>query len=269
MALDNFAFVLVKPKSPGNVGAAARALKNMGWRDLRIVRPSGFRIINDSKPLWSRHGVGYDEADTMAVHGRDVLGAATIFEELDAALADRTLVVGTTARGGLYRSEAQAIRQVSAELSALSEANRIALVFGPEDRGLSNEELKVCQRLITIPTAPQYPSLNLAQAVMIVAYEVMLAAGAAREIPWAQQWAGVPEVGAMLARMARALVAIGFLPQDNPDHIMFALRTIFGRAGLRPRELDILNGIARQVLWFAESGHETLAKKLRAGEKLK
>jgi tRNA/rRNA methyltransferase len=151
----------------------------------------------------------------------------------------------------------------------LSEANRIALVFGPEDRGLSNEELKVCQRLITIPTAPHYPSLNLAQAVMIVAYELMLAAGAAREIPWAQKWAGVPEVGAMLARMARALVAIGFLPQDNPDHIMFALRTIFGRAGLRPRELDIMNGIASQILWFADGGRATVARKLRAGEKLK
>jgi tRNA C32,U32 (ribose-2'-O)-methylase TrmJ len=73
----------------------------------------------------------------------------------------------------------------------------------------------------------------------------------------------------MLARMAKALIAIGFLPEKNPDHIMFALRTLLGRAGLRPRELDIMNGIASQLLWFAESGHETLAEKRRLGQKLK
>jgi tRNA/rRNA methyltransferase len=269
MPLDNFAFVLFKPKSPGNVGAAARALKNMGCRDLRIVKPTGFHITNGGKGIWSCQGPGYDNADMMAVHGRDVLAAATIYSGLDAALADRTLVVGTTARAGLYRSEARPIREVSDELLTLSEANRIALVFGPEDCGLTNEELKLCQRLITIPTAPQYPSLNLAQAVMIVAYELMLAAGAARELPLPQQWAQVSDVDAMLARMANALITIGFLPEDNPDHIMFALRAILGRAGLRPRELDITNGIVSQILWFAQGGHETLARKRRAGKKPK
>jgi tRNA/rRNA methyltransferase len=269
MPLDNFAFVLFKPKSPGNIGAAARALKNMGCRDLRIVQPAGFHFANDRERTWSRQGPGSDDAQTMAVHGRDVLAAATIHPGLDSALADRTLVVGTTARAGPYRSEARLIREVSDELSALSRANRIALVFGPEDCGLTNEELKLCQRLITIPTAPEYPSLNLAQAVMIVAYELMLAAGAARELPLAQQWAGSPEVDAMLARMATALVAIGFLPEDNPGHIMFALRAILGRAGLRPRELDIMNGIASQILWFSESGYDTLARKRSMGKKLR
>ena len=132
-------------------------------------------------------------------------------------------------------------------LAALSKANKIALVFGPEDCGLTNRELKLCQRLVTIPTAPEYPSLNLAQAVMMTAYELMLAAGAARELHSAQQWSPISEVNAMLARMARALVAIGFLPEDNPDHIMFALRAILGRAGIMPRELDIMNGIASQI----------------------
>jgi tRNA/rRNA methyltransferase len=268
MALDNFAFVLFKPKSPGNIGAAARALKNMGFRDLRIVSVTGFQPTGSvvGAPSPNRRG---SSAETMAVHGRDVLAAATIYPRLDYALADRTFVVGTTARTGPYRSEARPIREVSAELTALSEANRIALVFGPEDCGLTNEELKFCQRLITIPTAPAYPSLNLAQAVMIVAYELMLAAGAGRELPSALQYAPNPEVNAMLARMAEALMAIGFLPEDNPNHIMFALRAVFGRAGLQPRELDILNGIASQIQWFAESGHETLARKRRAGKKLK
>jgi tRNA/rRNA methyltransferase len=269
MPLDNFAFVLFKPKSPGNVGATARALKNMGFRDLRIVQPASLRIASDREATFPPQGLGSDDAQKMAVHGRDVLTAAAIYSRLDSALADRTLVVGTTARAGLYRSEARPIREMAHELSALSGANRIALVFGPEDYGLTNEELKWCQRLITIPTAPDYPSLNLAQAVMIVAYELMLATGAARELPSAGPWALIPDVDAMLVRMAKALVAIGFLPEDNPDHIMFALRAILGRSGLRPRELDIMNGIARQILWFSESGHDTLARKRSNGKKLK
>jgi tRNA/rRNA methyltransferase len=269
MPLENFAFVLFKPKSSGNIGAAARALKNMGCRDLRIVEPAGYHVANDSQRTWPRQRPGSDDAKTMAVHGGDILAAATIHPGLDSALADRTLVIGTTSRAGLYRSEARPIREVSGELAALSQANRIALLFGPEDCGLTNEELKSCQRLITIPTAPEYRSLNLAQAVMIVAYELMLAAGAARELPSPQQWANSPEVEAMLARMAQALVAIGFLPEDNPDHIMFALRAVLGRAGLRLRELDILNGIVSQILWFSGGGHHTLARKLAAGKKLR
>jgi tRNA/rRNA methyltransferase len=268
MALDNFAFVLFKPKSPGNIGASARALKNMGMHDLRIVTRTGF-----APPIGAAETAGrncpHASADSMAVHGRDVLAAATIHTGLDSALSDRTLVVGTTARAGLYRSEAKPIHEISAELATLSNSNRIALVFGPEDCGLTNKELKWCQRLITIPAGPSYPSLNLAQAVMIIAYELMLAARAARQMPSTQQWAQSPDVNAMMERMAKALVAIGFLPEDNPDHVMFALRAILGRAGLRPRELEIINGIASQILWFAETGHETLQRKLLAGQKLR
>jgi tRNA/rRNA methyltransferase len=269
MPLDNIAFVLFKPHSPGNVGAAARALKNMGCRDLRIVQGASLRVAGGREEAYAPQSHGSDDAQKMAVHGRDVLTAATIHPGLDSALADRTLVAGTTARSGLYRSEARPLREAAQELAALSEANRIALVFGPEDCGLTNQELKLCQRLITIPTAPDYPSLNLAQAVMIVAYELMLAAGAARQLPSSDQWARFPDVDAMLTRMANALVAIGFLPENNPDHIMFTLRAIVGRAGLQPRELDIMNGIARQILWFSETGRDTLARKRSEGKKLK
>ncbi|HKV55526.1 MAG TPA: RNA methyltransferase [Candidatus Binataceae bacterium] len=254
MALENFAFVLFKPKSPGNIGAAARALKNMGLRDLRIVAAAG----RDER-----------DATTMAVHGRDILASATCYPDLPAALADRTLVVGTTARSGPYRADARPIREVAPELSAAAATNRIAIVFGPEDFGLTSEELKQCPRLATILTAPEYPSLNLAQAVMIVAYELMLAAGASRELAPLPELASTPEVDAMLARIQRALVAIGFLPEENPDHLMFTIRAMLGRAGLKTRELDILNGIASQMLWFGEGGHETLAAKRRTGRKLR
>jgi tRNA/rRNA methyltransferase len=252
--LDHFAFVLFKPKSAGNVGSAARALKNMGFRDLRLVAP---RRWNPSA------------ATRMAVHADDIVAAAQIHPDLASAIGDRTLVVGTTARTGPYRGESRALRDTVPSLIAEGVGNRIAIVFGPEDFGLTSEELKLCQRLVTIPTAPEYPALNLAQAVMIVAYELMLAAGGARKLAGATEYAPAPAVEAMLERMAQALVTVGFLPMDNPDHIMFSLRAIFGRSGLKPRELDILSGIASQVLWFAEGGYETAAAKRRAGKKMR
>ncbi len=254
---DRFAFVLIKPKASGNVGAAARALKNMGFGDLRLVAPYRF-----SKRA----------AQAMAVHARDVLDRARIFSELAAAVEDCGLVVGTTCRTGQYRSIAKPIGGVASELIALSAANRIAILFGPEDFGLTNRELKFCDRLATIPAAPDYPSLNLAQAVMVTAYELMTASRASREPAVAVDspaLAPAAEVDAMLARMANALVAIGFLPGDNPDHIMFAVRAMLGRSGVTPRECDILNGIARQIQWFGTGGRETIAAKRRAGTKIR
>ena len=253
--LANFAFVLVRPLQAGNVGAAARALKNMGLGDLRLVAP--------------RPAALGSAAASMAVHGRDVLRNAQRYPSLGDALADCTLVVGTTCRPGLYRSGAIALREAAAQLAAEAAQNRVAIIFGPEDTGLVNRELKLCQRLITIPTAPEYPSLNLAQAVMLVAYELMMAAGAARDMPAAQPHAPAGAVDAMMERLGEALVSIGFLPADNPEHIMFALRAIIGRAGIGTRELDILSGLARQIRWFADGGCEAAEAKRRAGKKLR
>jgi tRNA/rRNA methyltransferase len=251
MALD-IAFVLVRPKSPGNVGAAARAMKNMGFDDLRLVAPR----------RWNPR-----EAAAMAVHGASVLAGASICADIAAAVADRTTIIGTTARGGLYRENARSIRDAAPEIAA--QGSRLAILFGPEDFGLANEDLKWCHRLVTIPTAPDYRSLNLAQAVLIVAYEMMLAAGTARPLGNADEAADAGGVEAMLARLADALVAIGFLPANNPDRIMFAIRSIFGLAGLKRRELDILNGVARQIGWVAQGGDKTLAVKRAAGVKLR
>lgn len=252
---EHFAFVLFHPRSAGNIGAVARALKNMGFADLRIVAAR--------KPASAA-------ARKMAVHGRDVLDAAGIYPDLKSAIADCTVTVGTTAREGPYRSAARPLRAAIAELAALAPPNRIAFIFGPEDFGLTNRELKLCQSLITIPASPDYRSLNLAQALLLVAYELRLACSA----PAAEELAPVraataAKVDAMFERMARALVRIGFLPADNPDHIMFAIREIFGRTRLAPREVDILNGVARQIEWFARGGRETVAAKRRAGKKIR
>jgi tRNA/rRNA methyltransferase len=255
---DKFAFVLFRPQSAGNIGAAARALKNMGFDDLRLVAPG---TLNNRKR----------EAVTMAVHADDVLARATIYPDLAAALADCSLAVGTTSRHGGYRSRAVPLRPAAAELDALAGSNKIAIVFGREDRGLTNRELKLCHRLITIPTAPEYPSLNLAQAVMVVAYELMMAANESAAVQAARspEFVAASVSDPMLERMADALVSIGFIPGDNPDHIMYALREILGRSGLTAREVEIFNGMARQMRWVAEGGHRTLAEKRRAGKKLR
>jgi tRNA/rRNA methyltransferase len=255
-AADRFSFVLVRPKSPGNIGSAARALANMGFDDLRLVAPEASPAAR--------------EALAMAVHGREVLERARVFASLSQALEGCTLSVGTTCRQGLYRASVRPLRQSAGELLALSATNRIALVFGPEDTGLTNREIKLCQQLVTIQTGPDYPSLNLSQAVLLVAYELMMAMGESAIAPSAAlELAPVADVDAMLERMKDALLAIGFLPENNPEHIMFALRAIFGRSGLTAREVDILSGIASQARWAAEGGDETLLSKRRSGRKLK
>src|SRR5579864_3140398 len=185
--LGNFAFVLVRPLQAGNVGSAARALKNMGLGDLRLVAP--------------RAGASGRAAAAMAVHAGDVLRNAQRYDSLGAALTDCTLAVGTTCRPGLYRSGVVALREAAVQLAAEAAANRVAIIFGPEDTGLVNRELKLCQRLVTIPTAPGYPSLNLAQAVMLVAYELMMAGGTARAGRRRGRDDGAAERGAGLYRL--------------------------------------------------------------------
>jgi tRNA/rRNA methyltransferase len=253
---DHFAFVLVRPKAAGNIGSAARALKNMGFGDLRMVAP-----VVSSKS---------NAAHAMAVHANDVLAQAKTFATLGEAIEDCHLTVGTTCRGGPYREAVRPLRQAALELAEKCGANRIAMIFGPEDTGLTNRELKFCQRLITIPTSDEYASINLAQAVILCAYELRIALAserrAAAEPP---QLAGAAEVDAAMERMKQSLLAIGFLPEENPEHIMFTLRGIFGRSGLTPRELEIINGIAKHTKWAAEGGHETLRAKRAAGKKLR
>jgi tRNA/rRNA methyltransferase len=259
-AEERFAFVLVRTKAAGNIGAAARALANMGFGDLRLVAPdaSADRVASE-----------------MAVHGREILRRATTYPDLGAALHDRIVSVGTTCRPGLYRSGAQPLRATITELAANNPHDPIAFVFGPEDHGLSNDDLRYCGRLITIPTAPQYSSINLAQSVMLVAYELFMAVNSSSTAPFVSSRgrlfapAPVPEIEMMLVRMEKALTAIGFLTADSSQRIMFALRGILGRSGLSRRELDILNGIVHQIDWFAGGGREIIGQKRRNGKKIR
>jgi len=243
MLLETVRIVLVRPRGAANVGAVARAMKNMGLRDLVLVQPAPMGSF------WSR---------AMAAHADDVLRGMRRTESLHDAVGDCGLVVGTTCRGGLYRVAAESPRAAAPRIVAAAHANRVALVFGPEDHGLSNVDLKACHQLVTIPTAADYASLNLAQAVLVCCYEIFLASQAqatARPV-----LAPADRVAFMFQRLQDAFLSIGFLLADNPDHIMFALRRMLGRAELEERDVRIWLALARQIEWFGRGGWQRMAR---------
>lgn len=234
MKLENIYIVLVEPIYAGNIGAVARAMKNMGLERLALVNP----------------GAAIDlEAYRMSAGADDILRAAPVYPSLREALAETNLAIATTARSGKRRRRTLTPRHMAAKLSDLTEVNRVAVVFGPEDRGLKNEDLALCQWLVTIPANPRFNSLNLAQAVMIVCYELWLAsAQAPEEAPL--QLASINRLEAMYDHLEATLLRIGFLHQNNPERMMYSLRRIFGRAGLEERDVRIIRGICRQLDWY-------------------
>ncbi len=241
MSLNNLRIVLVRPQYSGNIGAVARAMRNMGFNELTLVNPL---------PLHRA------QADIMAVHARDVLDTMSVHSSLRAAIGDCGLVVGTTCRPGLYRDTAVSPRTLAPHIVTMAAANHVALVFGPEESGLTNEDLRVCHRLISIPTDAGYSSLNLAQAVLLCCYEIFLAAQAEQEdtVSKGHPLALAEQQELMYEKLKQALLRIGFLHGDNPEHIMFALRRILGRTGLEERDVRILLGMARQIDWYANGG---------------
>ena len=238
--------VLVRPRRGGNVGSVARAMKNMGLDDLVLVAPR------------TRVGV---EAARMAAHAGDVLEARRTVADLETALADTTLAVGTVGRALPVGRNASSLRDLAPRIVETARTQRVAIVFGPEDHGLGNAELDLCQAILAIPTADAYPSLNLAQSVIVCGYELLVAGGppapatteSRRRIE--QDADQAPAAGsereALFAHLEESLGAIGFLSAENPSHIMRDLRSLFARAGLTRRDVKIWRGIARQIAWAA------------------
>ncbi len=251
--LDNIRIVLVAPRGSGNIGSVARAMKNMGLNDLAIVGHGRTQSFS---------------ARAMAAHAREILKDSRRFTTLREAVADCGLVVGTTCRGGLYRDHSRSPRVTAPEIVAAARSGKCALVFGPEDHGLDNEELKHCQALITIPTDPGYPSLNLAQAVTICLYEIFLST--LEKVPAeAIERAPAESVERLFDKMKHSLLEIGYLDSQNPDHILFAFRRIFGRAGLEEKDVRILTGLFRQIEWYANEGWKVIEEKKRKGLKIR
>jgi tRNA/rRNA methyltransferase len=245
VSLPNIRVVLVRPLGSANVGAAARAMKNMGIGELTLVRPAVRR---------------YAAAEAMAVHARDLVRGARVVASVGAAVAECGLVVGTTCRGGPYRATAEDPETLAPVLLEAATHGPVAILFGPEDHGLTNDDLRACQRLIAIDTSPAYASLNLAQAVLLVCYELRRAALAGRRAQPGFTPAAVADVQRMYDHLQRALLSIGFLHPQNPEHIMFAIRALLGRTALQDHEVRILLGIARQIAWAAQIGNGAIGK---------
>jgi tRNA/rRNA methyltransferase len=238
MSLRNLRVVLVSPIYSGNVGSACRAMKNMGISDLAIAAPKG---------SWN-----LDEARMMALHAADVFENRKEYPTLAEAVADCGLVAGTTARQGLYRGHALTPRDWAPRLIEAAKTSRVALVFGRETDGLTNEELAVCTQIIRIPSSSDYSSLNLAQAVLICCYEIFLASGAV-ELPVELSPEASSAMREKMFEMWRdALLGIGFMKGDKADHMMMGLRRIFSRGKLTEKDIRILVGIARQIRWAGD-----------------
>lgn len=234
--LANIRIVLARPIYGGNIGAVCRAMANMGLSDLALAGAGAFDQV---------------EARKMACWATAILEGSRRVATLAEALGDCALVFGTTARLGLYRQHTRTPREWAATILAAAQAGRVALLFGPEDDGLSNEELAQCHHLVRIPSTPEYPSLNLAQAVMICAYELYAASGAFEPLPEKSPLAESRMKERLFAMWEEMLLEIGFMQPDKAQHMMLGLRRIFARGALSEDDVRILMGIARQTRWYA------------------
>ena len=226
--LSNIRIVLCRPSHPGNIGAAARAMKTMGLSQLFLVSPKKFP---------------HADAEAMASGAADVLAGASVCGSLEEALSGCVLAIGTSTRQRDLQTAlltpAEAARQ------ALSEAQggNVAFVFGNETFGLSKEELACCQALMTIPANPEYGSLNLGAAVQVMAYELRRTALAESFAQPELDAADLADVERFYAHLEQTLIEIGFLNPASPKRLMPKLRRLFSRTRLQKEEINILRGM--------------------------
>ncbi len=225
--------VLVEPSHPGNIGGAARAMKTMGLDALYLVRPGRFPD---------------PQADWRASQAVDVVAAAAVVDTIDDAIGDCALAIGTSTRERRIPWPQANAEEVAAKIVAGGYEQPVAILFGRETSGLSNEELQRCHLHLTIPANPAYPSLNLAMAVQVVCYELFKARGAASApLPSDRRHATVTELEAFFAHLETALLRVGFLNPKAPRQVMTRMRRLFGRVGLDETELGMLRGMLSHI----------------------
>ncbi|MCG6975159.1 MAG: tRNA (cytosine(32)/uridine(32)-2'-O)-methyltransferase TrmJ [Acidiferrobacterales bacterium] len=236
MTTSNIRVVLINTTHPGNIGATARAMKNMCLSDLVLVSPAQFPS---------------DEASARASGADELLESARVVDSLDDAIAGCHWVVGTTARPRTIGWPTMTPRECAGQMVEKAGAGNVAIVFGRERMGLTNDEVDKCQALVTIPGNPEYMSLNVASAVQILAYEIHLAGLVAGEAPADIRGLGSASRSEEMERyyehLEQVLIQIGFLDPGNPRKLMRRLRRLFGRAGPDNVELNILRGILTAI----------------------
>jgi tRNA/rRNA methyltransferase len=244
MNLDSISIILVRPKFPENIGSVARAMKNMGLS--RLI------VVNGSSPL---HANAYK----LASGAEDILERAEEYFTLREAISEMGCVVGTTSRGGKGRSPDLTPEALAKKLIPLSQKNLIGLAFGSEKEGLTNEELSLCHLYARIPSTKSFPSLNVAQAVMVVCYELFQASTEILKKP--VQLAQAEQLEKMFEHMEKTLIQIGFLESKHPERMARALRRLFGRSQIGEREVQMLHGI-----WSRMDYHLRKEKSLKKRE---
>ena len=249
--LFGLSVVLVRPRFPENVGSVGRACLNMGASDIRLVAPENWDV---------------EKAAVLATqHARHLLEGATIHADLAGALLGVQEAFATTARlGGWRKALLSPDKAAGMAARRIAKGGTAALVMGPEDQGLGNDDLALCTRLVTIPTASEGRSLNLSQAALLLLWECLKARRtiAAGQDAGADVGAdagaapghgiGVPERELLMARVKKALLALDVLHGDNPDYFLMPFRRFLARTDISRREFDMLMGLCRQVEWLAE-----------------
>ncbi|MGC9976174.1 MAG: RNA methyltransferase [Thermodesulfovibrionales bacterium] len=246
--MQNIYFVLVEPKEPGNIGASARAIKNMGFKNLCLVKPPAEMSA---------------EGRWFARNAHDVLDSAEVHDSVDEAIVDKSIIVGTTRRVGKSRGVILPVEEAATRLCAIASSNKVAILFGREAKGLSNDEVKECGFMITIPSSRIQPSLNLAQAVLIVAYELAKCGQGLKDgrgissvknkydnSTLKEYLAEHGVVDHLYVRISSALEFLEYIPRGDKnlrEKIITNLKHFIGRAGLTEWEINMLQGICTQI----------------------
>ncbi|MCK9418321.1 MAG: RNA methyltransferase [Nitrospirae bacterium] len=238
--LDNVSIVLVDTKTPGNIGAAARCMMNMGLSRLILVDPPKDKD---------------QDARKLAAGAHEIIENAAVFPALAEALADQGFVIGTSRHAGRQRKNIRTPREMAEQVIPILAKNRVAIVFGNEVNGLENSALALCHEIVAIPASETFPSLNLSHAVMIIAYELFLASGA-QVGKLSNELARSDDIEGFFVQLQQTLQTIGFLERDHPERLMFSLRQLFGRARMNSRDVSILRGVLSAVERANRSGKE-------------
>ncbi len=235
------AVVLHEPQELVNVAHVVRAMKNFGLRDLRLVSPREY----------DAHRI-----EGIAHQTQDILARVQLFNDLAGALADCVHVVGFTARGRTAKRNLQRPREAAREITTLAESGPVALLFGREDKGLTNEALDRCHRVVTIPSDAAYASLNLAHAVVVMLYELALARSeSAPAFKPPRRRAGpapVADLERLFADIERALTVIEFFKTRDAEHVLRTVREVVHRVPLDEREVKLLRAMAIEVVKYGE-----------------
>lgn len=224
---SNIYFILVEPQHPGNIGASARALKTMGFRNFILINPVDFDV---------------PETKFLAHASADILKGIQVRNTLKEALKEMDFVIATTQRNRGYHLPYYTPKELAEKVIPISQDNNIAIVFGREDSGLTNQELRACHVTSTIPASVKHPALNLSQSVMLYCYELFNSSFQAdKKYHW--RHASYREIEGVFEHLEESLKAIGFEPKDNWDNFIMRFQRFFARANPEPRDVKLMHKI--------------------------